>query len=197
MAYTADQIEKHTIVLRLAESIYKMQDQQLAMLLEALAQASEIKENQVDSFLAKLPVQANDTLRRQMIIGRIFTVIRSLDAQRLLQCLRVLKGPDYRWVREYPRLSCFLLVDYAADGKAYRSCIRDISADGVFIETAEHFDVSQEIALCFILSEANDSVPFKIQGRVKRIYPDGIGVQYEQITDYQRDILNTLIKKIN
>jgi Tfp pilus assembly protein PilZ len=89
------------------------------------------------------------------------------------------------------------MVDFAAKGKAYRSCIRDISAGGVFIETKDAFEQDQQVALCFTLTESNESLPFKIKGRVSRIYPDGIGVQYENVTQYQRDIIDTLIKKID
>ena len=89
-----------------------------------------------------------------------------------------------------------MLVDFAARGKAYRSCIRDISASGVFIETKEPFEKDQQVALCFTLTESNETLPFKIKGRVTRIYPDGIGVQYENVTRYQRDIIDVLIKRI-
>jgi Tfp pilus assembly protein PilZ len=65
----------------------------------------------------------------------------------------------------------------------------------VFIETGDNFEIGQDIALCFTLTESEESLPFKVQGKVMRIYPDGIGVQYQNMTGYQRDILNTLIEK--
>jgi Tfp pilus assembly protein PilZ len=132
-----------------------------------------------------------------MIIAKIFVLIQQLDKNSLLDRLSVLKDPAYQWVREYPRLNCLMLIDFAAQGRAYRSCIRDISAKGMFIETSESFEPGQELALCFTLSEANESMPFKVKGRVTRAYPGGIGVQYEKITHYQREILNTLINKIS
>ena len=113
----------------------------------------------------------------------------------LLDKLKTINHPDFQWVREYPRLSCYLMVDFATGGKAYRSCIRDISANGVFIETGDSFEIGQDIALCFTLTESEESLPFKVQGKVTRLYPDGIGVQYKNMTVYQRDILNTLIEK--
>jgi len=198
MAYTADQLEKHTIVLRLAVSIHKMNDQHLTLLLETLELDTGAPGDQMADFLDKLPPERNDVVRRQMLIGRIFMLIKKLDKDELLARLRPLNHPGFRWVREYPRLTCFLLVDFATNGKVYRSCIRDISANGVFIETSDAYEVDQEVALCFSLSESpNEAMPFKVKGRVTQVYPDGIGVQYEQITHYQREILNTLINKIN
>ncbi len=197
MAYSVDQIEKHTIVMRLAVSIYKMNEAELIMLLDTLSNGEDETAAANDAFLKASSGLDENVVRRQMIIARIFVSIQKLDKNSLLDRLAQLKDPAYQWVREYPRLSCLMLIDFAAEGKVYRSCIRDISAKGMFIETSETFESGQELALCFTLSEANESMPFKVKGRVTRIYSGGIGVQYEKITHYQREILNTLINKIN
>jgi Tfp pilus assembly protein PilZ len=195
MAYTADQIEKHTIVARLSVSIYRMNDDQLIAILNLL-------ENENDTAMAMEPrdvpadLESDDpNIRRQMLIARIFILIKQLDRDTLLQRLRPFKHPDFRWVREYPRLSCYIQVDFATGGKAYRSCIRDISASGVFLETTDSFKPGQEVALCFTLTESDEMLPFKLKGKVTRLYPDGIGVQYENMSHYQRDIIKTLIDK--
>jgi Tfp pilus assembly protein PilZ len=197
MAYSVDQIEKHTIVMRLAVSIYKMNEAELIMLLDTLSNGEDETAADNDAFFKSSSGLDENVVRRQMIIARIFVLIQKLDKNGLLDRLAQLKDPAYQWVREYPRLSCLVLIDFAAEGKVYRSCIRDISAKGMFIETSETFASGQELALCFTLSEANESMPFKVKGRVTRIYPGGIGVQYEKITHYQREILNTLINRIN
>jgi Tfp pilus assembly protein PilZ len=189
MAHSVDQIEKHTIVARLSVSIYKMDDSQLLQLLQCL-------ENQ-PAPAGGIPSSAlpdrGPGMRRQMLIARIFIVINQLDKDELLQRLRPFKNPSFRWVREYPRLACYIMVDFASGDKAYRSCIRDISASGVFIETTDKFKVGQAIALCFTISESDEMLPFKTKGKVTRLYPDGIGVQYEHISRYQRDILDALV----
>lgn len=197
MAYTLDQIEKHTIVARLSVSLYKMDEHQLLSILNLLKnkpEAGDLSEGlgQSDALVSEDP-----NMRRQMIIARIFILIKQLDKDTLLLRLRPFKHPDFHWVREYPRLACYLQVDFSAGGKAYRSCIRDISASGVFIETGDSFKVAQEIALCFTLSESNEMMPFKLKGQVMRVYPDGIGVRYLDMTHYQRQIISTLIGKIH
>lgn len=195
MAYTADQIEKHTIVARLSVSIYRMDDRQLVTILNLL-ENNPGAGNAGATLNGNPAASSNDpNIRRQMIIARIFILIKQLDRDTLLFRLRPFNHPDFRWVREYPRLSCYLQVDFAAGGKAYRSCIRDISASGVFIETGDAFKTGQEIALCFTMSESDEMLPFKLKGRVTRLYPDGIGVQYINMTQYQRDIITTLIEK--
>jgi Tfp pilus assembly protein PilZ len=195
MTYTADQIEKHTIVARLSVSIYRMNDDQLNVILNML-EGDDGKAKTPDTRLADRDSDRDAPLvRRQMIIARIFILINQMDRDTLLQRLRPFHHPDFRWVREYPRLPCYIQVDFAAGGKAYRSCIRDISASGVFIETGDTFKPGQDIALCFSLAESDETLPFKLKGRVTRVYPDGIGVQYVNMSGYQRDIINTLIEK--
>jgi len=192
MAQTVDQIEKHTIVARLSVSIYKMDDGSLVKILNLL----ENNPNTESGIHPLLEKSDDTTIQRQMIIARLFVLINQFDKDTLLHRLRPFQHPDFRWIREYPRLTCYLMVDFASGGKAYRSCIRDISASGVFIETTDTFQPGQELALCFSLAESNELLPFKINGQVTRIYSDGIGVRYEDVTDYQRAIIGTLLDKI-
>ncbi|MCP4744809.1 MAG: PilZ domain-containing protein [Desulfobacteraceae bacterium] len=188
MEYSVDQVEKHTIVCRLSVSVYKMDDEQLLKLQQTLEEGEDV--SGIYHFSNE-----DENLQRHMRLARIFVLVNILDKDRLLEKLSNFSHPEFRWVREYPRLTCFLVVDFAMEGKAYRSCIRDISASGVFIETKENFKLNQKVALCYTLTESNETLPFKIMGRVSRLYPDGIGVHYENITEYQRDIIDTLIKR--
>lgn len=198
MIQSVAQIEKHTIVTRLSVSIYKMETEHLVEILNLLENdliTDEYEDG--DGFPASKSNDPKDSdLPRQMIIARLFVLINQLDKDTLLQRLRPFQHPNFRWIREYPRLACYLMVDFASDGKAYRSTIRDISASGVFIETIDAFQQGQDISLCFTLTEDHEMLPFKIDGKVTRIYHDGIGVQYENVTDYQRDIISVLIEKI-
>ena len=191
MAPLAEQVEKQTIFARLSVSIYKMTDDQLAIFLESLGEDADVAA--ID--LPQPKADGNANMKRQMIIARIFVLINQMDKDTLLGKLQTINHPDFRWTREYPRLSCYLVVDFAAGDKVYRSCIRDISANGLFIETSNSFEDGQELALCFTMEESDETLPFKVKGRVTRIYPDGIGVEYENMTHYQRDILNVLIDK--
>lgn len=195
MPYTANQIEKHTILTRLSVSIYKMPEHQLLELLEVFEQNVKAAGGELGEPLDLQMHSDNQGVRRQMIIARLFILIQQLDKDGLLEALRLINHPELRWVREYPRLDCYLLVDFAAEGRAYRGIIRDISAGGVFIETTESIKEGQNIALCYTLSKSDSVLPFKIKGRVTRVFPNGIGVQYENITHYQQEIINSLIHR--
>lgn len=198
MVQTVDRIEKHTIIARLSVSIYKMELSQLVTILNLLENKTEMRSqsDDGDGEILELTEMETPDIQRQMVIARLFVLINKLDKDQLLQRLRPFQHPKFKWIREYPRLSCYLIVDFASGGKAYRSCIRDISASGVFIETGDTFHQGQEVSLCFSLAEADEMLPFKINGKVARTYKDGIGVQYEDVTGYQRDIISALIDKL-
>lgn len=194
MTKHVDQIEKQTIVARLSVSIYKMGDEDLFKLMESLEndQASDISAEMNQSLLEN---EGDAKIRRQMTIARLFVLINNLDKDSLLQRLRSFRHASFQWVREYPRLQCHLIVDFESGGRVYQSYIRDISASGVFIESKDHFEVGQDVKLCFAFSESDEMLPFKIRGKITRVYSEGIGVRYEDMTSYQRDIIEALIKK--
>ncbi|MGD9248990.1 MAG: PilZ domain-containing protein [Desulfobacteraceae bacterium] len=195
MTQPLNQIEKQTIVARMSVSIYKMETDQLVTILKLLENEPSSGDDSDDKRYLP-PGPENMDFHREMIIARLFVLINQLDKDNLLQRLRLFQHPHFKWIREYPRLKCYIIVDFASGGKAYRSCIRDISAGGVFIETGDNFQEGQEISLCFSLSEADEVLPFKINGKVMRTHHDGIGVEYENVTEYQRDIISALIDRL-
>jgi Tfp pilus assembly protein PilZ len=79
--------------------------------------------------------------------------------------------------RERPRKSCLMVVDYATLDRAYRDCIRNISASGLFIETRTSFSIGQKITLTF--SASNYERPIKITGKIARTASGGIGVKFK------------------
>ena len=118
MANTTDQIAKQTIVARLSISLYKMDLNQLTTILSLLEDKTGLGTDADVPDENDTPAGTNHDMRRQMIIARIFILTKQLDKDTLLQRLRPFNHPDFRWVREYPRLSCYLQVDFAAEGKA-------------------------------------------------------------------------------
>lgn len=193
MSDNVEQVEKHTIISRLSVSIYNMDIDELDILLDHLEPGPDGVRRPI--MPSQVTVEKRARQIRSMIIARIFILIRQLDKDTLLHRLREFKSSAFQWVREFPRIACYLTVDFASEGKAYQSYIRDISAGGIFIETLERFEIGQEISLCFSLTEMNERLPFKIKGAVTRICREGIGVQYKNMTLYQRGILNTLLNK--
>jgi Tfp pilus assembly protein PilZ len=92
--------------------------------------------------------------------------------------------------RERPRKRCLMLVDYATLDRAYKDCIRNISASGVFIETRTSFSIGQKITLTF--SASNYERPIKITGKIARTGPGGIGVKFKNENQHLDAMIRSL-----
>jgi len=84
---------------------------------------------------------------------------------------------EYEEKRRHPRTSCFVVVEYVAQGRAYTDFIRDKSRGGMFIETHWPFMIGEKLSLTFNPPEKKR--PTKISGEIVRINPKGIGVKCE------------------
>jgi Tfp pilus assembly protein PilZ len=87
--------------------------------------------------------------------------------------------------RKHTRKPLLTVVDYAIQGQVYRDFIQNISADGVFIETAVPTSIGEELSLTFVLP--THGKPIKITGEVVRISPQGIGVRFKTAKGHQEE----------
>jgi hypothetical protein len=88
--------------------------------------------------------------------------------------------------RLYPRIPCFLLADYAVQGCAYRAFIRNISADGAYIES--HASVPHGPGISLVISFLDDRPPVKVSGEVVRIGEQGLGVRFDPVAEFLPDL---------
>ena len=84
--------------------------------------------------------------------------------------------------RKHTRELFLTTVDYDVKGQSFKGFIQDISAYGVFIQTARKFKVGQEITVKLPLP--NNKKFFKCKGKIIRITPDGIGMRLQSVVDH-------------
>ncbi len=85
-------------------------------------------------------------------------------------------------------------VEYDTEDDSYRSAVKTISVDGIFIETSESFFVGQELSLTFSMGDEWPS--FMIIGKVAHRQAQGIDVIFENLTKDQRNWIELIQKKI-
>lgn len=96
--------------------------------------------------------------------------------------------------RQSVRKSHFVPVDYATPDRAYSEFIRDISENGVFIETKHLISPGQEIELTFSLPGCSD--PLNLMGKVVRTHSAGIGVSFMPLDEPLKSLVCSCIKEI-
>jgi Tfp pilus assembly protein PilZ len=120
--------------------------------------------------------------------------IHGLSGEKMQQLLKYLDEEQTPDQRRYDRREFFKIIDYAVGDRFYRDIIKNISAGGVFIETAETFSEGRKILMTFM--PPDHQRPFKISGEIIRIDPDGIGVTFKIKSQVQEMVLNSFIEKM-
>ena len=98
-------------------------------------------------------------------------------------------------MRENARKPCLINANYIIEDRNFQSSILDISIGGVFIETNERLPVGQNMVLKFSLP--NYSKQFVFNGKIAWSGPRGFGLQFDEVTPLQGDILKTYIEEDN
>lgn len=127
------------------------------------------------------------------VVARLYDLINKMsnDEQQAL-LIELEKGLSKR-KRKHERKPFVETVDYTTASGTYRDFIKDISDEGVFIETRKPFSVGAEISMTFILSEHKNRL--KIHGEIVRIEEQGIGVNFKA-SQVQKEIIKSFVDKV-
>jgi Tfp pilus assembly protein PilZ len=128
------------------------------------------------------------------VFDQLVGIIKSISKEKQLKLLELLKQWNENGERSHPRKPCLITVDYSSQDRFFRDFIQDISAGGIFIETRELFGEGADIGLTF--SIPNSQIPFRITGEIVRTTSRGVAVKFKNVTTYQQEILNSLVKKM-
>ena len=112
--------------------------------------------------------------------GRLFELIFNLpesETRGLLKTLEIQWQPKYEERRKHPRKRTFIQVDCSGKQCAFTDFIQNLSAGGLYIDTQLPFFVGQALSMTF--SVTNGEAPVKIAGKIVRVDPRGIGVQFD------------------
>ena len=133
----------------------------------------------------------NNGLDRNEIRASIFEIVNRMSDEEMLALLKELKERIYRERRKYNRIDFFTIIDYSAGDQYYRDFIQDMSNSGIFIKTSQKFSVGQIIRMIFMSRDYQK--PFKINGEIVRVSPDGIGVKFKIESQVQEEAIKSLI----
>ena len=127
------------------------------------------------------------------LLDEIISEIRLLseDLQKdILAYIRKIKEP-----RSCPRVNKPIEMDVLIGDKIIQSNAGNLSASGVFIKSRMNPDIGAPAKIVFSLP--GQARPFKFNGTVVRIDPDGIGICFSEMTPYVRNHLDNLLKRMS
>ncbi len=124
-----------------------------------------------------------------MLLDKIIKRIRNLTHER------------QKYVkRGYLRLSTRLDIDAVIDesDKIVQSDTRDISASGVYINTAGNkFEIGKGARVVFSIPghDIPLNIPLKLHGEITRIEKDGMAIRFDDVNPYFKETLDDAIWK--
>jgi len=132
----------------------------------------------------------NNELGIKEVRAFIYEIINSMSEAELRQLLKELEERKNRERRKHSRKDFFMTVDYIVEDQYFQDFIQDMSNSGVFIKTSQTFPEGQKILMTFM--SPDNQQPFKINGEIARVMPDGIGVKFE----IESQVLEAAIKSL-
>ena len=127
------------------------------------------------------------------VVARLHALIGRMSSDEQEDLLAQLEKGLFKGKREHERKAFPNTVVYTTPSGTYTDFIKDISDEGVFIETGKPFSVGEEISMTFLLSEHKKRL--KIQGEIVRVEEQGIGVKFKA-TQVQKEIIKSFIDKV-
>ncbi|MEJ2285086.1 MAG: PilZ domain-containing protein [Desulfobacterales bacterium] len=130
-----------------------------------------------------------------VVISKLFQVVINLDQQQQEALLNHAEELLAKEKRLGIRKSCTLPINFAAYDRVYSGHIKNISANGLFIETQRPLLVGDEIIMTFRLQGLDK--PLKLRGEIAHATRTGVGVEFKDISPYIEELLKTVIKGMN
>jgi PilZ domain-containing protein len=121
-------------------------------------------------------------LGRNEVRAFIFEIIDDMSETEMRQLLKDLENwqKSKNEKRKYPRRSTLIDITYSADQRRiFEDFVRNISADGLFIETNLLSELGQKLTMTF--SHPGSGDPIKVLGKVIRVDSGGIGVKFNKL----------------
>ncbi|MFO7558696.1 MAG: PilZ domain-containing protein [Desulfobacterales bacterium] len=127
-------------------------------------------------------------MNKEQILVRINELLQEMSKDRLVLLLSRLEKTPSKWTRKHDRKTCSIAADFDTSDYSSQKPIRNISISGAYIEVDESFSVGQQIVLWFSVPNMENSF-FKISATVARRDANGIGVEFEVLSAYQKEML--------
>ena len=137
----------------------------------------------------------NQALKKyNVVISKLFQIVIDLTEEQQLALLRHAEDLFAKEKRTSIRKSCDIPVNYATDYRVYSNHIKNISQNGLFIDTQRPLIVGDEISMTFRLDDFNK--PLKIKGEIAHATRQGVGVEFKDISPYIEEMIDILLRRM-
>ena len=146
-----------------------------ALLFQIISYMPEAERRELQSVL----IDKRPEIENRKNLSLLISSLSEAESRRLLRKLVNWYHSKSIELREYPRKSFPIPVEYSNNGVSFVYFIQNISNGGVFIRIDSNFHIAQKIILTFSLSTVEKGI--KVSGRVVRVDSQGIGVKLDEL----------------
>jgi Tfp pilus assembly protein PilZ len=129
-----------------------------------------------------------------IILSKLFKIVIDLREEQQLELLHYAEALFFKDKRADIRKACDIPINFAMHNRVYSKQIKNISRNGLFIETQGPFIVGDEILMSFHLEGFKK--PLKIRGEVAHATRGGVGVEFKDMSPYVAEMVDFLIKRM-
>lgn len=119
--------------------------------------------------------------------SRLISNILKMGQGEIMELLALVERKNFEKKRKSPRFDYYGEAVYVIKGRAYTGFIRNISTEGVFIETPDKAEAGEKIILSF---ELPDGEHVRVSGSVVRGEVNGFAVSFDRTIDGNISRLN-------
>ena len=141
-----------------------------------------------------MSTQNQASKRYNVVLSKLFQIVIDLTEEQQLALLRHAEDLFAKEKRISIRKSCDIPVNYATDYRVYSNNIKNISQNGLFIDSQRPLIVGDEIIMNFRLDGFNK--PLKIKGEIAHTTRQGVGVEFKDISPYIKEMIGILLRRI-
>lgn len=109
--------------------------------------------------------------------SKLMSKILKMSPREIMDILKIIEEKEHQKKRHSPRVDYFMAVDYVVEERAYKGFIKNISSEGVFIETTDNFSIDTDITLTFALPNSQGHI--RVSGKIIRQEKNGIGIAFD------------------
>jgi Tfp pilus assembly protein PilZ len=141
-----------------------------------------------------MEAEEKDTKQYNVVISKLFQVVINLGEEQQEALLHHAEELLVKEKRSGKRKPCSIPINFAAYDRVYSNHIKNISSQGLFIDTQRPLLVGDEIVMTFRLDGFDK--PLKVRGEIAHATRDGVGVEFKDISPYMEEMLRTVIKRM-
>ena len=141
-----------------------------------------------------MSTQENKEKTYNVILSKLFQVIIDLNEEQQKELLDHAEQLLVKEKRESIRKSCNIPINYAANDHVYANQIKNISANGLFIETRRPLIRGDEVIMAFKVEGFDKSL--KLRGEIARANQIGFGVAFKDVSPHIEEMIRIIVDRM-